>query len=534
MDLNGLAPIRKLDIGILRQTLNTDNLNTDESKVKNKGVEHLPEIFRLIASLEDDTQKMLLDSWAKLEMPLNEKTVGQLLEYLGNKPALNTQDKMAVIKAFAFLESNGLPYSEKFVDALRSIFNNNGNLAADLEQYINSNNSISEEQLSQLLENSSLSELKESIIDLNSLTEPSQNTLNKEAAASTQNLNVQNPESTPAPPANNENISNLSPDFLNSFNNLDQETKTLILNNLDTTAKNFDQNTIKILNNYLAENNIESFSEKTAVLKSFAFLENNQLPLAESLVDEMKTNFQNSNLENMISEIESKNELFKNLLENNSSIINKNESTLDLNTEAAKIAAKLNDFSKISDQIVSLFNKSGGESEEKIADNFLGQKIINLQQQDINTPLMLALEIPVQLQENKMSSLLLKIEKNSGDENKAEQSNTGYNITFILEFENIGPIKSNININQKKINTSFFTESHETAELIKDNIAKLQSALYKNDFEINRVHIENFEDFEEEKTKFFNKIILPELNDSNQEGKYRHIDINSTFGVRNH
>jgi len=187
---------------------------------------------------------------------------------------------------------------------------------------------------------------------------------------------------------------------LNSFNNLDQETKTLILNNLDTTAKNFDQNTIKILNNYLAENNIESFSEKTAVLKSFAFLENNQLPLAESLVDEMKTNFQNSNLENMISEIESKNELFKNLLENNSSIINKNESTLDLNTEAAKIAAKLNDFSKISDQIVSLFNKSGGESEEKIADNFLGQKIINLQQQDINTPLMLALEIPVQLQEN--------------------------------------------------------------------------------------------------------------------------------------
>jgi len=57
------------------------------------------------------------------------------------------------------------------------------------------------------------------------------------------------------------------------------------------------------------------------------------------------------------------------------------------------------------------------------------------------------------------------------------------------------------------------------------NIMHVFIQFYKIDFEINRVHIENFEDFEEEKTKFFNKIILPELNDSNQEGKYRHIDI---------
>jgi len=69
MNMNGLAPIRKLDIGILRQTLNTDNINTDDSQIENKGIELLPEIFRLIASLEDDTQKMLLDSWAKMGMP---------------------------------------------------------------------------------------------------------------------------------------------------------------------------------------------------------------------------------------------------------------------------------------------------------------------------------------------------------------------------------------------------------------------------------------------------------------------------------
>lgn len=526
MDLNGLAPIRKLDIGILRQTLNTDNVNTDDSKVNDKAIEHLPEIFRLLASLEDDTQKMLLDSWAKLEMPLNEKTVNQLLEYLANKPASNAEDKMAVIKAFAFLKSNGLPYSEKFIDALRSIFNNNGTLASNLEQYISSNSSLNKEQLANLLENLNLNQIKESILNLNELTEKSQVSLDKEAAASTQNTNFQNTEALQNSRAFIENNNNqLSPDLLNSFNNLDQETKTIILNNLDTLAKNFNVDTIKIINNFMAENNIESTLDKIALLKSFAFLENNQLPLNESLITEMKMTFQNSNIEETLNNIDNKSLLFENLIESKTSIINQNESTLDLNTEPAKIAAKLNDFTKISDQIVSLFNKSGGENEDKIADNFLGQKIINLQQQEQINPLMLALEIPVKLKENKLSSLMLKIEKETAKKGSSEKNKDGYNITFILEFENIGPIKSDININNKNINTSFYTESYETAKLIKDNISKLQSVLYNEGFEINKVRIDNFDNFEEEGSQFFNKIMLPELNNRDSEGKYRHIDI---------
>src|SRR6056297_4274644 len=140
MDLYGLAPIRKLDIGMLRQALNTENVSTDESQAKSESAELLPEIFRLLASLEDDTQKMLLDSWAKMEMPLNEKTVTNLLQYLDNNPALTTEDKMAVIKAFAFLESNNLPFSEKLINALRSIFNNSSNLSSNFEQFMTADN----------------------------------------------------------------------------------------------------------------------------------------------------------------------------------------------------------------------------------------------------------------------------------------------------------------------------------------------------------------------------------------------------------
>jgi hypothetical protein len=136
MDLNSLAPIRKLDIGILRKTLNSDNISTDESQIKNKNDELLPKIFRLLASLEDDTQKMLLDSWAKMEIPLTEKTVANLLQYLETNPNINNNEKMAIIKAFAFLEINGLPYSEKLINALRSVFNNNGNLSPLLEEFL--------------------------------------------------------------------------------------------------------------------------------------------------------------------------------------------------------------------------------------------------------------------------------------------------------------------------------------------------------------------------------------------------------------
>jgi len=192
MDLNGLAPIRKLDIGILRQALNTDNISTDERQAKSKNAELLPEIFRLLASLEDDTQKMLLDSWAKMEMPLNEKTVANLLQYLDNNPATTAEDKMAVIKAFAFLENNGLPFSEKLVDSLRSVFNNNGNLSSNLEQFIISDNSLSQEQLNNLLSQLNLGELKNSLVNIDDFNQQIKNTANQETAALNENLNSEN------------------------------------------------------------------------------------------------------------------------------------------------------------------------------------------------------------------------------------------------------------------------------------------------------------------------------------------------------
>ncbi len=532
MDLNGLAPIRKLDIGMLRQALNTDNVSTDESQAKSENAELLPEIFRLLASLEDDTQKMLLDSWAKMEMPLNEKTVANLLQYLGNNPASTAADKMAVIKAFAFLESNGLPFSEKLVNALHSIFNNNGNLSSTLEQFIASDNSLNQEQLNNLLSELNLGELKNSLLNIENFSQQTQAAANQEPAASAANLNPENTgqeaasEQASQPGTAAAESNNLNSQILNNFTHLDQEIKNIILNNLNSLSQNFDQNTVKVLNNFLANNNLEGSSEKTALLKAFAFLENNQLPLTESLIKETTIQFE-QNINQLAENLTDKSQILANLNNSDLPLINKNEAAVNLNTSSKEIAESLAAQTKISDQILSLFNKSGGENEEKIADNILGQKLVNLQQQNQNTPLMLALEIPVQLKvkDNKLSSLLLKVEKEEGGgaENQVEKND--YNISFILEFENIGPIQTRVNVNQKNINTTFFTESAATANLIENHFGKLKSALQGEGFNINSVRIKNFDNFEEEKGQFFNRLILSELNDLDEEGQYRHIDI---------
>lgn len=530
MDLNGLAPIRKLDIGILRQALNTDNISTDESQAKSESAELLPEIFRLLASLEDDTQKMLLDSWAKMEMPLNEKTVNSLLQYLQQNPATATEDKMAVIKAFAFLESNGLPFSEKLVSALRTVFNNSGNLASMLEEFMTSDNSLSQEQLNSLLSDLNLDTIKNSLLNIENPGQESSTQITQETESSTAEFSSQNnlSGSPEALAGNSETViadkQSLNAQILDSFSHLDQETKNLILNNLNNLGQNFDQDTIKILNNFLAADNAESAAEKMALIKAFAFLENNQLPLSENLIRESAAHFE-ANISQFVDNLTDKNQIFTNLNNPDLPLLGDSERALSLSSSASEIAEKLAAQSKVSDQILSLFNKIGGETEEKIADNFLGQKLINLQQQNQNSALMLALEMPVQLQDNKLSSLLLKVEKEEADSPGEQGGHNGYNISFILEFENIGPIQTKVNVNRNSINTTFFTENAQTANLIESNFARLQSALQNEGFKINSVRIKSFDNLEKEKNNFFNNLILSELNELDEEGKYRHIDI---------
>jgi hypothetical protein len=132
-----LTPVRKMDIGLVKKMLNNENITADEKTAAQQQIQELPEIFRLLASLEDDTQKLLLNNWARSELVLNEEIVGQLLDYLSDSPAESSAEKLAVIKAFAFLEFNNLPKTEQLVDALRSVFSKDNSLTQNLNKLLN-------------------------------------------------------------------------------------------------------------------------------------------------------------------------------------------------------------------------------------------------------------------------------------------------------------------------------------------------------------------------------------------------------------
>jgi len=151
-----------------------------------------------------------------------------------------------------------------------------------------------------------LEDLKKSLLNIDDFSAQNQETT---ASASHQTDSVE-PEQTSQPGTiQNKNIDS---QILNNFMHLDQELKDIILNNSNSFRDNFDQNTVKILNNFLANNNIDGTAEKISLLKALSFLENNNLPLTESLIKETSILFK-KNIIQYNDNLNNKNQLFANL-----------------------------------------------------------------------------------------------------------------------------------------------------------------------------------------------------------------------------
>lgn len=534
MDVSSLAPVRKMDIDLLSQVLNNENLTSAEKENESSEIQLLPEIFRLLASLEDDTQKMLLENWAKMNMPLNENTVKRLLNYLNSSPAQNSADKLAVIKAFAFLEKSGLPHTKKIIDALRSFFND-GNLKDSLNEIFSKNKNFSTLQIKNLfqgLDNKNIND------NLNKLI---LNNLSSDLSNSSNEITSNQPAVTETPINSENNLKNeveFSSKKLNGINEShhkilqslginDKEINSPLIKELNLNAifKNFNEKTLNILNAFLKTNNLNKTEQKLAVIKSFAFLRDNNLPLTESLIDKTAIFFAQKNISEFNPD-SAKNDFLSEVKLNENKIINKKDISIDLSNDN-RLAESLKEFSSKADQVLSLFNKIGGENEESTAAKILGQKIVNLQQTEQNSPLLLALEIPVQFKDyDKISSLLLKINKDDTDTNRGGSNKSAFNITFILELPRLGAVKSTVEVYNKKIKNSFFTQSRKTASLIENNFNALKVNLENQGFRVEELKINIIENDLENKKEFFNQLILSEMIETgNREGKYTHIDI---------
>lgn len=534
MDVSSLSPVRKLDIDLLSQVLNNENLSSADKQKESSEIQLLPEIFRLLASLEDDTQKMLLENWAKMNMPLNENTVKRLLNYLNSNPAQNRADKLAVIKAFAFLEKSGLPHTKKIVDALRSFFND-GNLKDSLNEIFSKNENFSSLQIKNLFQGLDNERLKENLNKLilnkpsSDLTNSSKETASNQTEVTETSIKTESNLKSEIE-SGSKNISKINESYhkmLQSLGINDKEINSPLIKELNLNAifKNFNEKTLNALNNFLEENNINQTEQKLAIIKSFAFLRDNNLPLTESLVDKTALFFAQKNTSEFASS-SAKNEFISEVKLDENKIISKNDITIDLSKDN-KIAESLKEFSSKADQVISLFNKIGGENEDKAAAEILGQKIVNLQQTEQNSPLLLALEIPVQFKDfDKISSLLLKINKDNADPKINGSNESGFNITFILELPRLGIIKSTVEVDNKKIKNIFFTQSKDTAFLIEKHFSKLKANLENQGFNVEELDINIVESGLEDKKEFFNNIILSKMTETGStEGKYTHIDI---------
>ncbi len=522
MDLGSLQPIRKVDIGILKQALNTDNITTDEGKTKTAETQLLPEIFRLLASLEDESQNMLLNSWAKLEMPLNEETVQNLLNYLTQNPADGKGETLSVIKAFAFLEKSDLPYSDNIINALKSIFSQKRNLSSLFSNLLNNPSLLNSENTENLLSHIDSQKLLSIFKNINTeITD--QRSIQNENISSKQSYNSNQIETLL------KNIKNTNPKLADSISRLEAETKNMILSSWNKINSDFKNKTINFLSNLINNNNFDG-EEKLLAVKSLLFMEKNNIPLTENLTKIIMEKFSQQNISFSAESTDIKDEILSTSNENLKNPISKNDLGIKLNNTPGHIAEQLKVISEKKGEIFSLLNKisnQGGE-EKTAADIILGEKIINLQNNQELNPALLALEIPVQTADNEnLKPLYLKIEDSK--ENKTEvDSKNAFKITFIIELENLGFIQSNISIEGSTIDGEFFTESETAAEIIDSNLELLKNSLKKIDYHLENLNINILVDTDKkiESNRFYNELVLNELNDSQfMEKKYTHIDV---------
>ncbi|RCW47782.1 MULTISPECIES: flagellar hook-length control protein FliK [unclassified Halanaerobium] len=521
MDLGSLQPIRKVDIGILKQALNTDNITTDEGKTETAETQLLPEIFRLLASLEDESQNMLLSSWAKLEMPLGEETVQNLLSYLAQNPADSEGEKLSVIKAFAFLEKSTLPYSDKIINALKTIFSHQNNLSSLLNNIVNRPSLLNSENTKNLL--SQLDSQKLLSVFENVNTEISgQNSIQNGNTFSEKNYNSDQIESLL------KNMENTNPKLADSISRLETETKNIVLSSWDKISSDFKSRTVNFLSDFLNNNNFSS-NEKLLTIKSLLFMKKNNIPLTENLTKIIMDKFSQHKTYFLAENTDIKDEILSTSNENLKNPISKNDLSIKLNNTPAQIAEQLELISEKKGEIFSLLNRIAEHGEEKTAaEIILGEKIINLEKNQELNPALLALEIPVQIADNKnLKPFYLKIE--DSNRNKTEMdSKSAFKITFIIELKNLGFIQSNISIEGSTISGEFFAESETAAEIIDANIELLKTSLNKINYHLESLSIDVLEDADKniDGNKFYNELVLNELNNIQFEAnKYTHIDV---------
>ncbi len=240
-----------------------------------------------------------------------------------------------------------------------------------------------------------------------------------------------------------------------------------------------------------------------ALIESFAFLIDNNLPLVPLLIEGLALHLDHEqNLQ----------ELLKNIIDNSKSNPELSSLIFDISQDPEQINIDLQQYTDKLNQLMQflLNNPDSFENSKQILSFLLGQQILNLVDSQGNLPLFF-LEIPVLINNFKTPFFLfLKIEKeNDGQSNKQnkKEKQKSFKISFIVELKKCGPVKSSITFSSKTIRPAFYTINTNTLSLIENTFPRLQKKLEQHGFKVNPPVLENLKNKKE-----FTKIIETEIN----------------------
>ena len=305
-------------------------------------------------------------------------------------------------------------------------------------------------------------------------------------------------ESKSEPPKTNANSK-----IISLLENLNSQQQKELLNTLLKMNIPLKENNLKMLINLINTKTINIKSK--SLIKAMAIMQKGGLNLNAHLLEGISRNLdpENSQSSKIIELLNSQNRpKIKNAL---SSLL------IDMSLDKEDLTKQLKNFTLNLDKSINvLFNKNSEENntENKLLDQFLGQKIINKQ----NTNILLNLELPIfWASENRTHPLYLKIWEEEKNEN-VENNKKEYTIAFNIELENLGIIDALIKIKSNNLKAIFKSNNKHTVKLMKNKSNNLKQKFENLNYNLS-IQIK-----QQEKTEI-------KTNSKKRKQSYQHVDI---------
>ncbi len=137
MDISKLTQLSDFNLKELQEIYNTIQQNNNNDNL-NKEIQKniLPKIMLIIKNMDISLQKTLINTWIKMNLPLNENYIKGLIKYLQNNTFPYSGEKRATVKAYAFLLKNDLPLKTPLIRALSTKLNPGNSLSKILNELI--------------------------------------------------------------------------------------------------------------------------------------------------------------------------------------------------------------------------------------------------------------------------------------------------------------------------------------------------------------------------------------------------------------